>query len=55
MFENQKFARYGEQLLRHTLAWADSAKRKVKLGYRPVHEFTMSDDIDYIKLKARVY
>jgi succinate dehydrogenase / fumarate reductase, flavoprotein subunit len=41
--------------MKHSLAWADNAKRKVKLGSRPVHDFTMSKDIDYIKPKARVY
>ncbi len=41
--------------MKHTLAWTDGAKRKVSLGYRPVHEFTMSKDVDYIKPKARVY
>ena len=41
--------------MKHTLSWIDGAKRKVKLGYRPVHDFTMSKDIDYIKPKARVY
>ena len=41
--------------MKHTLTWIDDAKRKVKLGYRPVHDFTMSKDIDYIKPKARVY
>ncbi len=41
--------------MKHTLAWADDATRKVRLGYRPVHEYTMSKDIDYIKPKARVY
>ena len=41
--------------MKHTLSWIDAAKRKVKLGYRPVHDFTMSKDIDYIKPKARVY
>ncbi|MCA0433235.1 MAG: succinate dehydrogenase flavoprotein subunit [Proteobacteria bacterium] len=41
--------------MKHTLAWTDSAKNKVTLGYRPVHDFTMSDDIEYIKPKARVY
>ena len=38
--------------MKHTLSWTDGAKRKVKLGYRPVHDFTMSKDIDYIKPKA---
>jgi succinate dehydrogenase / fumarate reductase, flavoprotein subunit len=27
----------------------------VKIDYRPVHEFTLTDDIDYIKPKKRVY
>jgi succinate dehydrogenase / fumarate reductase, flavoprotein subunit len=41
--------------MKHSLAWADNVKRKVTLGTRPVHDFTMSKDIDYIKPKARVY
>ncbi len=41
--------------MKHTLAWTDAAKKKVTLGYRPVHDFTLSRDIDYIKPKARVY
>jgi succinate dehydrogenase / fumarate reductase flavoprotein subunit len=27
----------------------------VTIDYRPVHEFTLTGDIDYIKPKARVY
>jgi succinate dehydrogenase / fumarate reductase, flavoprotein subunit len=41
--------------MKHTLAWTDDAKRQVSLAYRPVHDFTMSNDIAYIKPKARVY
>jgi succinate dehydrogenase / fumarate reductase, flavoprotein subunit len=41
--------------MKHSLAWTDGAKRKVTLGYRPVHDYTMSKDVDYIKPKARVY
>ena len=41
--------------MKHSLAWADGEKKKVTLGYRPVHDYTMSKDIDYIKPKARVY
>jgi succinate dehydrogenase / fumarate reductase, flavoprotein subunit len=41
--------------MKHTLAWTDSAKKKVTLGSRPVHTYTMSKDIEYIKPKARVY
>ena len=41
--------------MKHTLAWADDKKRSVKLGYRPVHTHTMTNDIAYIEPKARVY
>jgi succinate dehydrogenase / fumarate reductase flavoprotein subunit len=41
--------------MKHTLAWIDDEKRKVRLGYRPVHTYTMSNDIKYIEPKARVY
>lgn len=41
--------------MKHTLAYADADKRKVKVAYRPVHTHTLSDDIAYIKPKARVY
>ena len=40
--------------MKHTLAWIDP-KGKVTIDYRPVHEYTMSNDIEYIKPKARVY
>ncbi len=41
--------------MKHTLAWADDDKRTVKLGSRPVHIYTMTNDIAYIVPKARVY
>ena len=41
--------------MKHTLAWADGAANAVTLEYRPVHSFTMTDEIDYIEPKARVY
>jgi succinate dehydrogenase / fumarate reductase flavoprotein subunit len=41
--------------MKHTLVWTDRDKKSVTLGYRPVHDYTMSNDIDYIKPKARVY
>ena len=40
--------------MKHTLAWVDDAG-KVSIDYRPVHEYTMSNDIEYIQPKARVY
>ncbi|MCP2671834.1 succinate dehydrogenase flavoprotein subunit [Maricaulaceae bacterium EIL42A08] len=41
-----------EKWMKHTLAWFDG---KVKLDDRPVHEYTLSNDIAYIEPKARVY
>jgi succinate dehydrogenase / fumarate reductase flavoprotein subunit len=39
--------------MKHTISWFD--KGAVTLDYRPVHEYTLTDDIEYIKPKARVY
>jgi succinate dehydrogenase / fumarate reductase flavoprotein subunit len=41
--------------MKHTLAYTDDDKRTVKLGYRPVHNFTLTDEVKYIKPKVRVY
>ncbi|MDQ2860226.1 MAG: succinate dehydrogenase flavoprotein subunit [Pseudomonadota bacterium] len=41
--------------MKHTLAWFDDASGEVRIGYRPVHAFTMSNDVAYIEPKARVY
>lgn len=41
--------------MKHTLAWYDDAKNKVKINYRPVHDYTMTDGIEYIQPKKRVY
>jgi len=40
--------------MKHTLAWLDN-KNKVKIEYRPVHTYTLTNDIAYIEPKARVY
>ena len=39
--------------MKHTLAWFDDGE--VTIDYRPVHNFTMSNEVAYIKPKARVY
>ena len=44
-----------ETWMKHTLTWFDDATGKVKLDDRPVHSFTLSNDIAYIPPKARVY
>ena len=43
-----------ENWMMHTLAWSDDAG-KVSIDYRPVHTYTMSNEIEYIKPKERVY
>lgn len=47
--------RNDEQWMKHSLAWFDDVTGKVKIEYRPVHNFTMTNDIAYIPPKARVY
>jgi succinate dehydrogenase / fumarate reductase flavoprotein subunit len=41
--------------MKHTLAFADDAKKQVTLDDRPVHTYTMTNEIQYIEPKARVY
>ena len=41
--------------MKHTLAWLDNATNKVTIDYRPVHTYTMTNDVTYIEPKARVY
>lgn len=40
--------------MKHTLAWFDSAG-KVTINDRPVHNYTMTNEVQYIEPKARVY
>ena len=39
--------------MKHTVTWYDG--KSVKIDYREVHAYTMTEEIDYIKPKARVY
>jgi succinate dehydrogenase / fumarate reductase, flavoprotein subunit len=44
--------------MKHTCAWFDGwggAGGAVRIDYRPVHEYTLTDEVEYIKPKARVY
>jgi succinate dehydrogenase / fumarate reductase flavoprotein subunit len=44
--------------MKHTAAWFDGwggTGGSVRIDYRPVHEYTLTDDVDYIKPKKRVY
>jgi len=42
-----------DKWMKHSLAWFD--EKKVKLGDRPVHTYTMTKEAEYIKPKPRVY
>ncbi len=47
-----------ENWMKHTISWFDGwggQGGKVSLDYRPVHDYTLTDEADYIKPKARVY
>ena len=43
-----------ENWMKHTLATVDD-NWKVDLSYRPVHTYTLTDEVDYIEPAARVY
>jgi succinate dehydrogenase / fumarate reductase flavoprotein subunit len=41
--------------MKHTLAFVDNQARTVKIDYRAVHSFTLTNEVQYIAPKARVY
>ncbi len=47
--------RNDETWMKHTLTWIDLASGNTNIDYRPVHAYTMTNDIAYIAPKARVY
>src|SRR6187455_2774635 len=46
--------RNDKEWMKHTLAWMDP-RGTVKIDYRPVHAYTLTNDVAYIEPKARVY
>ena len=40
--------------MKHTLAWIND-KGNTTIDFRPVHNYTMTNDVEYIPPKARVY
>ena len=47
-----------ENWMKHTISWfeGDAGKGgKTTLDSRPVHDYTLTDEVEYIKPKARVY
>ncbi len=47
--------RNDKKWMKHTLSWADDRSHNVRLDYRPVHKFTLSNEVSYIEPKERVY
>ena len=47
--------RLDDTWMKHTLAWFDGETGKPKIDYRPVHNYTMTEEIEYIEPKKRVY
>jgi succinate dehydrogenase / fumarate reductase flavoprotein subunit len=41
--------------MKHTLTWADDNSRAITIDYRPVHTYTLTNEMAYIEPKARVY
>jgi succinate dehydrogenase / fumarate reductase flavoprotein subunit len=40
--------------MKHTLAWMND-RGEVTIDYRPVHTYTMSNEVPYIEPKVRAY
>jgi succinate dehydrogenase / fumarate reductase flavoprotein subunit len=52
--------RNDSEWMKHTISWFDgwggnAQPGSVRIDYRPVHEYTLTNDVQYIKPKARVY
>jgi succinate dehydrogenase / fumarate reductase, flavoprotein subunit len=47
--------RLGKAWMKHLPVWTDEKTHSTRLAYRPVHTYTLSNDVEYIKPKARVY
>ncbi len=41
--------------MKHTLAWVDDHTKRVEIAYRPVHTYTMTNEVQYIEPKKREY
>ena len=51
---NEDFPDREDAWMKHTLAWVDD-DWNVALDYRPVHDYTLTDEVEYIPPQARVY
>jgi len=41
--------------LKHTLTWQAAVTQESRIDYRPVHTYTLTDEVEYIAPKKRVY
>ena len=41
--------------MKHTLSWLDPVTGQARLDYRPVHTYTLTNEVEYIPPKARTY
>lgn len=41
--------------MKHTLTWANDEQRTISIDYRPVHNYTLTNEVSYIAPKKRVY
>jgi succinate dehydrogenase / fumarate reductase, flavoprotein subunit len=48
-------SRDDQNWMKHTLAWLDPKTGAARLDYRPVHTYTLTNDVQYIPPKARTY
>ena len=44
-----------EEWMKHTLAWQREVTDEPNIAYRPVHDYTLTDEVRYITPKKRVY
>jgi succinate dehydrogenase / fumarate reductase flavoprotein subunit len=44
-----------KEWMKHTLAWLDRETGKVKVDYRGVHSYTLTNDVQYVEPVKRVY
>jgi succinate dehydrogenase / fumarate reductase, flavoprotein subunit len=44
-----------KEWMKHTVAWLDPTGKEVTIGYRPVHLYTLSNEVEVFPPKARVY
>jgi succinate dehydrogenase / fumarate reductase, flavoprotein subunit len=52
---HEDFPKRNDEWQKHTLSHVDVATGKVSIDYRPVHMYTMTDEVDVVPLQERKY